>query len=51
VVLLVVQFGVELSDFRLLLPWRSLQARDGFVDNLGKNWVVILFNKQVAKYK
>jgi len=49
VVLLVVQFGVELSDFCLLLPWISLKARDGFVDNLGKSLHVILFNKQVAK--
>jgi len=49
VVLLVVQFDVELSDFCLLLLWISLKARDGFVDNLGKNWVVILFYKQVAK--
>ena len=46
---MVIQFGVELSDFCLLLPWTSLKARDGFVDNLGKDWVVILSNEQVAK--
>ena len=46
---MVVQLEIELSAFRLLLPWISLKARDGFVDNLGKDWVVILSNEQVAK--